>query len=73
MGYISEEISRAIKENHLKAYLLSSVYIENLRITIIEKYCDRNTELMWEGFKDCAYYQNINAWSLIHDYVKDNE
>ena len=28
---------------------------------------------MWESFKDYIYYQNSNAWSLIHDYVKDNE
>lgn len=73
MGLIADEINRAIKDNHLKSHLLPSVYAEDLRTDIIEQYCNRNSVFMWESFKDCIHYQNSNAWSLIHDYVKENE
>ena len=71
MGYIADEINRTIKDNQLKSHLLPSMYVENLRTAIVEQYCNRNFVFMWECFKDCIHYQN--AWSLIHDYVKDNE
>ena len=73
MGYIADEINRTIKDNQLKSHLLPSMYVENLRTAIVEQYCNRNFVFMWECFKDCIHYQNSNAWSLIHDYVKDNE
>ena len=73
MGYIADEIHRAITDNHLESYLLPPSYVEDLRTSIVKQYCTENTALMWEGFKDCVNYQNSNAWSLICDYVKDNE
>ena len=73
MGYISDEVHRAIIDNHLKLHVLPLAYVEDLRTSIVKKYCTKNTTLIWERFKDCVNYQNSNAWSLICGYVKDNE
>lgn len=73
MGYIADEVHRVITDNHLKAHVLPLKYVDDLRTSIVKQYCTKNTTLMWEGFKDCVNYQNSNAWSLICDYVKDNE
>lgn len=73
MGYIATEINRAITNNHLKSHLLPLGYVDDLRVSIIKKYCTKNTTFIWECFKDYVSYQNSNAWSLICNYVKDNE
>lgn len=73
MGYITDEVHRAITHNHLKSHVLPLAYVEDLRTSIAKQYCMKNTALMWECFKDSVSYQNPNAWSLIYDYVKDNE
>ena len=73
MYKIADEISKIIRDNHLKSHLLSPVYVGNLRTAIIEKYCNRDSTFMWESFNNCEHYQNSNAWSLIRDYVKENE
>ena len=73
MGYIATEINRAITNNHLKSHLLPLVYVDDLRANIIKQYCTKNTTFIWECFKDYVSYQNSNAWSLICNYVKDNE
>lgn len=73
MGYIADEIHRAITDNHLESHLLPLSYVEDLRTSIIKQYCTKDTILMWECFKDCVSYQDSNAWSRICNYVKDNE
>ena len=73
MGYIADEIYRAITENHLELHLLPLSYVDDLRTSVVKQYCTKDTTFMWECFKDCVSYQDSNAWSLICNYVKDNE
>lgn len=73
MNYITKEINKIIKDFHLKSSLLPAEKMNYLYSNIIKHYCIKNTSFIWESFKDYAYYQNSNAWSLIKDYVKENK
>lgn len=73
MNYITKEINKIIKDYHLKSSLLPAEKMNYLYSNIIKHYCIKNTSFIWESFKDYAYYQNSNAWSLIKDYVKENK
>ena len=73
MNYITKEINKIIKDYHLKSSLLPAEKMNYLYSNIIKHYCIKNTSFIWESFKDYAYYQNSNAWSLIKDYVRENK
>lgn len=72
MRYITKEINRAIKSNNLKSHIISLNDIDKLRESLAKQYCDVDTTFGWEHFKQCFCYQNPSAWSVIKNYVKEN-
>lgn len=76
MYKISEEIIEEAYKNNIKLKLIDENEYKDIQIKIKDKFLDCESypsSFLWEYLKNYKSINDVNGWSYIEDFVKNNE